>query len=181
MKEIKIYSIISKWLRKGYPGSIFRFDIGDRRISRYQSGGGYPDFILLTPKVLSEHNIRNWATTAKVSHALYLEIKTDRYKVFTKREAKIQSNVADHVVDQAIMLTRLIHKGYAADFMFGESSEETVHLTKQRIVEYLDGTFMLSTTIDEVARQAEVTPRVSKDLREHPVLVALRERSLIND
>ena len=95
-------------------GSGLRLPIGLAiKYGKLKSGRGIPDLFIAEPK--------------GAYAGLYLEIKREDEKVFkpdgtlysAKKTNPKTKEVTDHLVEQAIMLDRLKHKGYATYFGIG--------------------------------------------------------------
>jgi len=111
------------FLQRHYPTVIYRFDVAadlatGRNAKRtfgvvkakYNHVQGYPDLFIAHPIQVQGRMIAG----------LFLEIKTDESKVFTKK-GKIKSGA--HLARQAYVLRTLHLRGYSAEFAWGENNQ----------------------------------------------------------
>ena len=109
-KEEDAHLAICNYLRMVYPDVIFTSDASGLRLgiglatkfSRLKSGRGIPDLLIFEPR--GEYS------------GLMIEIKREGQKVF-KQDGSLYSDV--HLKEQAEILDRLKHKGYATYFCIG--------------------------------------------------------------
>lgn len=115
---------VANYLRYQYPGVLFHFDLAGLNLSRAQAGmmkaiqgeRGFPDLMILESR--------------KGFSGLFLELKTDKVKLFKKDGVTF---VSEHLEAQYSMHARLKIKGYEAYFVFGfeEARKEIDNYLKQ--------------------------------------------------
>lgn len=107
--EYAIYKMIAYYLRAGYPDVLFHFDSSGLHhtktqagmLKAIQKGKGFPDLMILAPRGRY--------------HGLFLEIKTENARIYTKSLLPAD----DHIADQEQWLAELRVNGYDADFARG--------------------------------------------------------------
>jgi len=107
--EYLIYKQIAYYLRAQYPGVLFHFDSSGLHhtktqagmLKAIQKGKGFPDLMILAPR--------------GKYHGLFLEIKTEAARIYTKSLLPAD----DHIADQEQWLSALRMNGYDADFARG--------------------------------------------------------------
>jgi hypothetical protein len=114
---------IAQYLRLRYPNVIYRYDLAaDLKLSigqakkhkALQHYRGYPDLFLAEPR--------------GKYHGLFIEIKKDGTRIFTKKGLLVAD---EHIREQFDMLADLRQRGYQAQFGIGFDN------VKQLIDEYL--------------------------------------------
>lgn len=120
--EYQLQVNIAEYLRRQYPGVLFRSDLGGIKLTmgqavkvkRLQAGRAFPDMFIAMP--------RNGCA------GLFGEIKISHDEIYTKTGDLRQD---EHTQEQYKTLCRLRQAGYAADFWCGFDE------AKERIDEYL--------------------------------------------
>lgn len=124
MTEHDIYLQIAQYLRLRYPSVIYRYDLAaDLKLSigqakkhkALQHYRGYPDLFIAEPR--------------GKYHGLFIEIKKDGTRIFTKKGLLVAD---EHIREQFDMLSDLRQRGYQAQFAIGLDN------VKQLIDEYLN-------------------------------------------
>jgi len=121
-KEESEHLQICNYIKAKYPDVIFTSDASGVRMpiglsvkfSKLKSGRGIPDLLILEPR--GDYS------------GLFLEIKRTNENIF-KKDGGLKKN--EHLYEQAIMLDRLKHKGYATYFAIGKE------MAKQIIDDYM--------------------------------------------
>ena len=121
--EALVQQMVCDYLRLQYPKVIFRSDfaaglklsIGQAsKHKRLQSNRAYPDLFI--------------AESSAGYHGLFIELKNEGVKTH-KKDGKLVSN--PHIAEQAMVLERLMRRGYLASFASGFQQ------AKELIDEYL--------------------------------------------
>ncbi|HDZ15595.1 hypothetical protein LCGC14_0501030 [marine sediment metagenome] len=110
MKEENAHKAICKYIKFTYPDVIFTSDGSGLRLTKglaakfafLKSGRGIPDLLIFEPN--------------KTYKGLFLEVKKADEKIF-KKDGTLYAD--EHLQEQASILDRLQHKGYAAYFCIG--------------------------------------------------------------
>lgn len=112
MKESDVQIQVADYLRLRYPEVMFHSDFGSgikltirqAIIQKRQNGGrrGYPDMFIAEPR--------------NGKHGLFLELKRNGVKVFTKKGTLVSN---EHIREQFDTMIDLKRRGYEADFACG--------------------------------------------------------------
>lgn len=110
MAERDVATQLAQYLQLRYPDVIYRFDLAAdlkltpgqaRRHKIMHPKRGHPDLFLAEPRA--------------GFHGLFIEIKKDGVRLFTKTGKA----ASDHIAEQADMLDQLRARGYTAEFGVG--------------------------------------------------------------
>ena len=114
MSEKNVHLAVINYLRLQYPKVIFRSDTGAgmrltigqaKQQKAIQNGMAYPDLFIAAPRGMF--------------HGMFIELKNDGVKLFSKNNAKSGIYANDHIKEQAECLEALEALGYYTTFAIG--------------------------------------------------------------
>lgn len=133
MTESELQTQVADYLRLQYPGVLFHSDFGSgikltmgQAIKQKRQNGGrraWPDMFIAEPKsvrieckVVDKYGITEDAHFIDQKYGLFIELKKDGTKIFTKKGTLVSN---EHIREQFDLLEQLRHKGYVAKFACG--------------------------------------------------------------